>query len=151
MNIPSLETILADLDEARRQRNASNRRIEELIDALETQQRVIKQAHEDIAKLTTERDELKAQWAYYQDFCKSHNAKGITDLVVQRDAALAENAAYYQLAKKEVWAVAESALREAKEALENGKIYQQDTGSHYDLFIRTQRALTTINKVLGDE
>ena len=56
MNIPPIETILTDLDEARRQRNASNRRIEELTDALETQQRVIKQAHEDIAKLTTERD-----------------------------------------------------------------------------------------------
>ena len=71
MNIPSLEAILTDLDEARRQRNASNRKIEELTDALETQQRVIKQAHEDIAKLTAERDEWEAnsgQWEqeYYK-------------------------------------------------------------------------------------
>ena len=39
MNIPSIEslyaTILTDLDEARRQRNASNRKIEELTDALD--------------------------------------------------------------------------------------------------------------------
>ena len=29
-------------------------------------------------------------WSYYQDFCKTHNATGITDLVVQRDNAIAK-------------------------------------------------------------
>ena len=124
MNIPSIESLYA---------------------TIEQQQRVIKQAHEDIAKLTTERDELKAQWAYYQDFCKSHNAKGITDLVVQRDAAMAENAAYYQLAKKEVWAVAEAALREAKEALVMNIV---GTGGRTPA---AHNAIATINKVLGEE
>ena len=40
---------------------------------------------EQIKQLTAERDELKAQWDYYQEFCKAHTANGITDLVVQRD------------------------------------------------------------------
>ena len=109
MNIPSLEAILTDLDEARRQRNASNRKIEELTDAL------------DNAGLIIER------------------------LTTERDAAMAENAAYYQLAKKEVWAVAEAALREAKDALVMNIV---GTGGRTPA---AHNAVATINKVLGEE
>ena len=47
--VSSLETILTDLDEARRQRNASNRRIEELTDALDNAGMIIE-------RMTAERD-----------------------------------------------------------------------------------------------
>ena len=131
MNIPSIESLLSELDKYKR--------------AYESCDEQILSLKEQRNRLTAERDELKAQWAYYQDFCKSHNAKGITDLVVQRDAALAENAAYYQLAKKEVWAVAESALREAKEALVMNIV---GTGGRTPA---AHNAIATIKKVLGEE
>ena len=38
-----------------------------------------------IDALTKQRDELQAKWDYYQEFCKSHEADGITQLVAQRD------------------------------------------------------------------
>ena len=101
-------------------------------------------------KYSAENPNFNGRFDTWQSVAGKYRAE-VEDMKAERDAALAENSTYYQLAKKEVWAVAESALRESKEALENGKIYQQDTGSHYDLFIRTQRAIATINKVLGEE
>lgn len=102
-----------------------------------------------LAKAHAECDELK-------ETCISH-AQIQNALLAERDAALDE----VKTLSKNIGEFADrttneirslrSALREAKEALENGKIYQQDTGSHYDLFIRTQRAITMINKVLGEE
>ena len=112
-----------------------------------------------LAKAHAELDELK-------ETCISH-AQIQNALLAERDAALAD-VEYLQECvishEKDKCSAQESfgdcftenqklyaVLREAKEALENGKIYQQDTGSHYDLFIRTQRAITTINKVLEIE
>ena len=117
MNIPSIESLLSELDKYKR--------------AYESCDAQILSLKEQRNRLTAERDEWEAnsgQWE--QEYYKAS---------AERDAALAENAAYYQLAKKEVWAIAESALREAKEALK-AKSYLGD-----------MQAIATINKVLGEE
>ena len=152
MNIPSIESLLSELDKYKRAYESADAQIlslkeqrNRLTDERDGFGKAYHDAYMKKLELTAERDELKAQWAYYQDFCKSHNAKGITDLVVQRDAAMAENAAYYQLAKKEVWAVAETALREAKEALVMNIV---GTGGRTPA---AHNAIATINKVLGEE
>ena len=94
-----------------------------------------------VKKLVSEVD----YWKTIRTENAEYFAKREAELIKERDAALAENAAYYQLAKKEVWAVAEAALREAKEALVMNIV---GTGGRTPA---AHNAIATINKVLGEE
>lgn len=171
MNIPSIETLYT---------------------TIEQQQRVIKQAHEDIAKLTAERDHWKANHdnrvkaarvlidrpdlplerteAYRQmekliaerDAYKKalDSAEDqITDLKETRNRLTAErDAALAEVKSEQNWASfyaqeslsLKSALREAKEAMESCKWYEP-SGEHYYDAAKVDRAIATINKVLGEE
>ena len=78
--------------------------IESLYATIEQQQRVIKQAHEDIAKLTAERDLLQKQLEI------EHSIRGFADAAVQitkltaeRDAATKDSARYNWLISQEAW------------------------------------------------
>ena len=111
MNIPSIESLYA---------------------TIEQQQRVIKQAHEDIAKLTAERDEWEAnsgQWE--QEYYKASAERDRFANMISESSNR--------------WQEMMAALREAKEALVMNIV---GTGGRTPA---THNAIATINKVLGEE
>ena len=64
------------------------------------------------------------------------------DLQIKLEAALAENAAYYQLAKKEIWEAADKEITTLKSALREAKKYVPKEQKH---------AHSIINAALGSE
>lgn len=100
-------------------------------------------------KYSAENPNFDGRFDTWQAVAGKYRAE-VEELTAERDAALAENVAYYQLAKKEVWAVAEAALREAKRVFDyyDCKLEQWSVAEERRL---RKDAIATINKVLGEE
>lgn len=151
MNIPSIESLLAELDKYKRAYESAERQI---LSLKEQRNRLTAERDEAVARntplkalirsLEDQKSHLRKQRNRWNEAVKTLDSERQANarLTAERDAALAENAAYYQLAKKEVWAVAEAALREAKEALVMNIVGTSGRTP------AAHNAIATINKVL---